>query len=145
MFKGVSARIVSFIAANAGVHRVTANNNEMTISYGSFSITLAGQDNPFDLLRQVTDYYCYVAKMNPDFGSFSAPETNLHLPQVDHAAPVVAPSLALARRQRAEQRRRSTEQELNSNIWSDENNNENLRRPAGLANTLVLEDPMVRK
>lgn len=44
-------------------------HNSMTVSYGSFSVTLSGYNQPFDLLKKVTDYYCDVAKNNPEFGA----------------------------------------------------------------------------
>lgn len=45
------------------------NKNALTVTYGSFSIILEGQENPFDLLRQVTDYYRKIAIENPNFGA----------------------------------------------------------------------------
>jgi hypothetical protein len=45
------------------------NKNALTVTYGSFTIVLDGHENPFELLRQVTDYYRQVAMNDPNFGA----------------------------------------------------------------------------
>lgn len=41
----------------------------LTVTYGSFSVILEGQENPFDMLRQVTEYFREIAEINPSFGA----------------------------------------------------------------------------
>jgi hypothetical protein len=45
------------------------NDNAITVSYGSFSVTLSGHENPFEMLKQITDYYSILAETNPNFGA----------------------------------------------------------------------------
>ena len=45
------------------------DDNVITVSYGSFSVTLVGQENPFETLKKVTDYFSHLAQTNPNFGA----------------------------------------------------------------------------
>ncbi len=42
---------------------------KLTVSFGAFSCTLSGFDNPFPVMRQVVDYFQDLSKMDPSFGA----------------------------------------------------------------------------
>lgn len=66
-----------------------ADNNAITVSYGSFSVTLSGHENPFEMLKQITDYYSILAQTNPNFGAFpTAPPADLAVENVSSPAPM---------------------------------------------------------
>ena len=55
-----------------------SDDNAITVSYGSFSVTLSGHENPFDMLKQITDIYSLLSQTNPSFVSVpTAPPADL--------------------------------------------------------------------
>lgn len=46
----------------------TIDNRVLSVSYGSFSVRLEGFDDPFAILRRVTEYFRSVSAVDPTFG-----------------------------------------------------------------------------
>jgi len=42
---------------------------KLTVSFGAFSCTLSGFDDPFPVMRQVVDYFQALSKSDPSFGA----------------------------------------------------------------------------
>ena len=46
----------------------TTENRVLSVSYGSFSVKLEGFDDPFSIMRRVTEYFRSIAAVDPTFG-----------------------------------------------------------------------------
>ncbi len=46
----------------------TTENRVLSVSYGSFSVKLEGFDDPFAIMRRVTEYFRSIAAVDPTFG-----------------------------------------------------------------------------
>jgi hypothetical protein len=121
---------------------MTANiPNAMTVSYGSFSVTLKGYDQPFELLKEVTDYYSKVARENPGFG---AVPSNSHVASMPAPVQKAAEPRPQPRKQPIEIQRESIESMFETapkaadNLWHEPAADE-------APEPLVLETPISQK
>jgi hypothetical protein len=46
----------------------TTENRVLSVSYGSFSVKLEGFDEPFTIMRRITEYFRSIAAVDPTFG-----------------------------------------------------------------------------
>jgi hypothetical protein len=46
----------------------TTENRALSVSYGSFSVKLEGFDEPFSIMRRITEYFRSIAAVDPTFG-----------------------------------------------------------------------------
>ena len=54
--------------AAKGDNMKTTENRALSVSYGSFSVKLEGFDDPFKIMRRVTEYFRSIAAVDPTFG-----------------------------------------------------------------------------
>ena len=45
------------------------NKQSVTVSYGSFSLTVEGYDDPFGVIREITELYAKMSSLYPGFGA----------------------------------------------------------------------------
>lgn len=132
-------------ASEIGWQKMSDKNNEITISYGSFSITLAGEDKPFDLLRQVTDYYCYVAKMHPNFGAQPVSNSYQNQSHNENLTPPIVPPLGHGRRKKPLVKRQALEDDVSPNLWDDQNDDNPENQEFEDENPLLLDEPTQKR
>ena len=44
-------------------------NQSVTVSYGSFSLTVEGYDDPYKIIREITELYGKMSAVYPNFGA----------------------------------------------------------------------------
>ena len=111
-----------------------ADNNAITVSYGIFSVTLSGHENPFEMLKQITDYYSILAQTNPNFGAIpTAPQADLTVETVSATSSAKTPEPVENKEHKPEKFVLQTEQ--TDNLWQEP-------IPEYHAKPLVLEEPV---
>ena len=115
----------------------STNNNAITVSYGSFSVTLSGHEKPFELLKQVTDYYSHLAISNPNFGAMPMVSTM-------EASTAITPELSQKTPTQAVDSKQETINTAQSNGEAEENTDNLWQEPlkAYDGEPLVLNAPL---
>jgi hypothetical protein len=107
------------------------NDNAITVSYGSFSVTLSGHEKPFELLTQITDYYSVLAQTNPNFGAMPmAPTSDITVETVSTPQPEQPPQHT-----ETNEKKFVLEPEKTDNLWQEP-------IPEYHADPLVLQEPI---
>jgi hypothetical protein len=110
------------------------DDNAITVSYGSFSVTLSGHENPFEMLKQITDYYSILAQTNPNFGAIpTAPPAELTVETV--SAPVPEKKLEPVENTGNKPEKFVLQPDQTDNLWQEP-------IPEYHATPLVLEEPV---
>lgn len=116
----------------------SSDDNAITVSYGSFSITLSGHDKPFKLLKQVTDYFSLLAQKNPNFGVVPT------APPAEFAGETVSAPKPVKPHQNSDNKQEKIEEKLvlepvnTDNIWQEP-------IPPYSQSPLVLNAPIVQE
>jgi hypothetical protein len=123
----------------------SSDNNAITVSYGSFSVTLSGHDKPFKLLKQVTDYYSLVAQKNPSFGAVpTAPPVELTVETVSASKPIITRQHTENKQEKFKEKQEEIEEKLvlepvnTDNLWQEP-------IPPYSQSPLVLDEPIVQE
>jgi hypothetical protein len=97
----------------------SSDDNAITVSYGSFSVTLTGHEKPFELLKQVTDYYSLLAQTNPNFGAVpTAPPVELVVDTVS-TPPRAVQKQHIENKQEIQEEKFVLQAEETENLWQD--------------------------
>ncbi|GLQ34603.1 hypothetical protein GCM10007939_08860 [Amylibacter marinus] len=94
----------------------------VSVNYGSFSLSVSGYDDPFEMVQQVTKFYSQIAAENPHFGSqpvaadYTAPTDPAPKKSPDPAA-----DLGPKFKRRRDYKIAHTEPKSKAQIWDPEN------------------------
>lgn len=96
-----------------------SDDNAITVSYGSFSVTLSGHEHPFDMLKQITDYYSLLSQTNPSFGAVpTAPPADLTVETVS-APQTKKTAQPIEKTAEPSQEKYELQPENTDNLWQD--------------------------
>jgi hypothetical protein len=98
-----------------------SDDNAITVSYGSFSVTLSGHENPFEMLKQITDYYSVLAQTNPNFGAVpAAPPADLIVETVSSAPTTKTPQTPETKTEtEISPKKYALQPETTDNLWQE--------------------------